>query len=96
MKIISFTWTTKALLEGKKTVTRRDWNEKYAKSFYKGDVVQAYNKAPRLGGKRVAYIKLTSEPYLQWLHDVTDEDEKKEGGLWGSGKAYQEAIKEMP
>ena len=92
MKIISFAWTTQALLEGKKTVTRRDWDDKYAKTFHKGDVVQAYNKSARVGGKRIAYIKLTSEPYLQWLHDVTDEDEKKEGGLWGSGKAYQEAM----
>ncbi len=92
MKIISFAWTTQALLPGKKTVTRRDWNDKYAKLFHKGDLVHAYDKNPRAGGKEIAIIRLTADPYKQWLHDVTDEDEIKEGGLWGSGKAYQEAM----
>jgi len=94
MKIISFAWTTQALLKGKKTVTRRDWNDKYAKSFHKDDIVQAYDKNPRSGGKKIAEIILTAEPYKQWLHDVIDEDEKREGGLWGNGKAYQEAMGE--
>jgi hypothetical protein len=92
MKIISFAWTTKVLLEGKKTVTRRDWNDKYAKTFHKGDIVQAYDKNPRCKGKKIAEITITKEPYKQWLHEVTDADEIKEGGLWGSGKAYQEAF----
>ncbi len=93
MKIISFAWTTQAFFEGNKTVTRRDWNDRYARSFHKDDTVQAYDKNPRCGGKKVGEIRLTAEPYKQWLHKVTDEDEIKEGGLWGgSGKAYQEAM----
>ncbi len=92
MKIISFSWTTQALLAGKKTVTRRDWDDKYAQSFKNGDWVQAYDKSPRSDGKRVCLIKLTKDPYKQWLHEVTDADEKKEGSLWGSGKAYQSAM----
>lgn len=94
MKIISFAWTTQALIDGKKTVTRRDWNDKYAKTFKKGDWVQAYDKNPRSGGKRIGIIEITETPYKQWLHEVTDADEIKEGGLWGSGKAYQEAMGE--
>jgi hypothetical protein len=94
MKIISFAWTTTALLEGKKTVTRRDWKDRYARTFHKCDIEQAYDKNPRCGGKKVAEIMLTAEPYRQWLHEVTDEDEIKEGHLWGSGKAYQEAMGE--
>jgi len=27
LRIISFAWTTRALLEGRKTVTRRNWKE---------------------------------------------------------------------
>lgn len=77
MKIISFAWTTKVLLEGKKTVTRRDWNDKYAKTFHKGDIVQAYDKNPRCKGKKIAEIIITKEPYKQWLDEVTDEDEIK-------------------
>jgi len=39
-------------------------------------------------------IKLTADPDKHWLHEVTDEDEKREGGLWGSGLAYQQAMGE--
>lgn len=92
MKIISFAWTTSTLLAGKKTVTRRDWNDSYARRFKAGDICAAYDKSPRLGGKKVAEIKLARNPYKQWLHDVTDADEVLEGGLWGSGQEYQEAM----
>lgn len=90
--IISFAWTIQALLDEKKTVTRRDWDDKYARRLHKGDIVDAYDKNPRAGGKHIADIKITKEPYRQCLHDVTDEDVIKEGGLWGSGKKYQEMM----
>ena len=44
MRIISFAETTPALLEGRKTCTRRMWKEPYAQQFYKGERVQAYNR----------------------------------------------------
>ena len=44
MRIISFAWTTEALIQGKKTQTRRFWKDRYAKSFKKGDLIQAYDK----------------------------------------------------
>jgi len=94
MKIISFAWTTEALLAGKKTVTRRDWNDKYAASFRNGDIVAAWDQNPRYGGKKIAEIKLTRDPYKQWLHEVTDEDEIKEGGLWGDRYKYMAAMGE--
>ena len=89
---ISFAWTTQALLEGKKTVTRRDWTDSHAAKFHKGDLVDAWDKNPRSHGKKVAQILITSTPYKQWLNKITDEDELKEGGLWGSGVAYREAM----
>jgi uncharacterized protein YqfB (UPF0267 family) len=92
MKIISFAWTTDALIAGEKTVTRRDWNDAYARRFKAGEIISAYDKNPRAGGKKIAEIRLTRAPYRQWLHDVTDEDEVKEGGLWGSGQAYREMM----
>ena len=94
MKIISFAWTTQALLDGKKTVTRRDWDDKYARSFKQGETAAAYDKNPRAGGKKIAEIQLTKAPYKQWLHEVTDTDEIKEGHLWDTGKAYQSAMGE--
>lgn len=84
MKIISFAWTTKALLAGKKTATRREWNDDYARRFQEGEVVQAYNKSPRHGGKKIAEIRLTKAPFKQKLGDMTHNDFIKEGGymLW--------------
>ena len=84
MKIISFAWTTKALLEGKKTVTRRKWSDKYALMFKKGDLVKAYDKSPRSGGKHRATIRLTHDPYKECLIDMPEEDIANEGGLWDS------------
>lgn len=46
MKIISFGWTIEALLDGQKTCTRRNWNEKYALSFHAGDLIQAWKELP--------------------------------------------------
>jgi hypothetical protein len=67
MKIISFAWTTPALLAGSKCVTRREWDKKYAESFEAGEYVQAFDKSPRAGGKCVAIIELTQKPYLQGM-----------------------------
>lgn len=83
MKIISFAWTTQALLDGKKTVTRRTWDGSYAERFQKGDVVSAYNKSPRNDGKKVAEIIIT-DIYKEWLSDMPESDLKEEGGLWAS------------
>ena len=52
VKIISFAWTTPALLAGRKTVTRRDWSDRYALLFHADDFVAGYNRSPRHGGRR--------------------------------------------
>jgi len=98
MRIVSFAWTTEALLAGLKTVTRRFWKDSHARRFHKGDLVQAWNKSPwctRWEGPRprkVATIHLTADPFKQSLYLITDEDERKEGGLWGSAKAFREMM----
>jgi uncharacterized protein YqfB (UPF0267 family) len=58
--IISFPWTTQALLDGKKTVTRRDWPELHAKKFRVGAIVTAYDKQPCWGGRPMARIQIVS------------------------------------
>lgn len=77
MKIISCAWTTPALISGHKTCTRRDWNERYARGFKAGDLVQAYDRSPRNGGRPVAIIRLTADPEYTSL--VPDEDWRREG-----------------
>ena len=60
MKIISFAYTTPALLARRKTVTRREWAQDYAQRFKPGEYIQAYDRSPRNRGKHVAIIRLTS------------------------------------
>lgn len=86
MKIISFAWTTSALLAGNKTVTRRIW-KRY--NLRPGEIVQAYNKNPRSKGKRIALIKII-RAYIEPLEAITESDVKREGGLW---KDREEFIK---
>ena len=62
MRNISFAWTTPALLAGRKTVTRREWNDDYARSFREGDLVAAYDRQPRFKGKQIGVIRLTEKP----------------------------------
>lgn len=80
MKIISFGKTTPALLAGEKTVTRRDWAQKHARMFHAGEVVQAWSQTPRVpGAERVATIRLTEAPTLQWTRTLPAEDFAAEG-----------------
>lgn len=65
MKIISFSWTSPAILALAKTVTRRDWKLRHAESFKKDEIVQAWDKSPRFKGKKIGIIRLLREPYLE-------------------------------
>ena len=79
MKEISFNWTVTAFLAGVKTVTRRDWKDIYAKTFKKGEIVAAYNKQRRFGGKKIGLIKLTQAPYKENTADIPYDDWFEEG-----------------
>ena len=91
MKIISFAWTTPALLAGRKTVTRRTWTPGYAAGFEAGDMVQAYDKSPRNGGRRVAIILLTADPDWAPMRLIPDADYEAEGFRF-----YEEYPEMMP
>ena len=85
MKIISFGWTWPALLAEpplRKTVTRRDWNVEYALRF-KGDLIQAFDKSPRFGGKKIATIRLIRSPYNEPIDLMPDSDYEAEGFISG-------------
>lgn len=79
MRIISFAWTTPALLAGRKTCTRREWDANYARRFKAGDLVAAYERSPRTGGKQVATIRLTADPVLEPLSAMPVTDYEAEG-----------------
>lgn len=83
MKIISFNWVTPALLAGAKTVTRRHWADRHAEAFKEGDLVQAWDKLPRVpGAKRIAIIELTRDPYKEASILMDHGDYANEGLLW--------------
>ena len=81
MRIISFAWTTPALLvrPPRKTVTRREWSVGYAALFARGDLVQAYSRNPRWNGRPVATIRLTRDPYPESTRYAPEEDFEAEG-----------------
>lgn len=83
---ISFSWTTPALVNGEKTVTRRDWKDSHASRFSQGDIVKAYDRRPDLGGRPVALIRLTHTPYRQSTERIPPMD------WWGEGFAYLQSI----
>jgi hypothetical protein len=78
MKIISFAWTSEAFEAGRKTVTRREWAEKYAQRFKVGDICQAYDKQPRFGGKLIGTLKIESKNY-EHISTMPDDDFENEG-----------------
>ena len=79
MKIISFAWTTPALLAGRKTRTRREWTDEYAKRFHVGDLCQAWNHVPRVkDAKRIGTIEITAIRRERYS-DAKGEDWEKEG-----------------
>jgi len=79
MRIISFAWTLDAVLAGRKTKTRRYWNDDYAKRFKKGDLVAGYDRLPRVGGSQKTTIQLTEAPYKQRTSLMTEQDFEDEG-----------------
>lgn len=92
--ILSFAWTSKALLDGKKTCSRRIWSDRTARAWVKayndGRLVhQAWNQAPFCkGARKIANIRLTKPVYQEQLADMPDADLDAEGGLWASKEEF--------
>ena len=82
MTIISFAKTVEPLIQGRKSVTRREWTPEYGSKFRKGHICQAYDRSPRNGGHRIGFIRITREPYQEILYDMPDSHLEREGGLW--------------
>lgn len=76
--IVSFAWTTPALLAYRKSVTRRAWKTRFARQIHVG-AHQAYNKLARNHGRQVATIHVLQEPYLERMGDIPDSDYEAEG-----------------
>lgn len=79
--ILSFAYTTPALLAGAKTVTRRDWKPQHAARFHLDDLVDAYDRSPRNGGRKVGVVRVLW-PVLAPIASMPDSDYEAEGFAW--------------
>lgn len=79
MNIISFAWTTPAVVARRKTRTRREWSENYARKFKAGSICQGYDKGPRVGGKPIHLIRIMRDPWIQNTSELTECDFESEG-----------------
>lgn len=81
--IVSFAWTTPALLSGHKTMTRREWSPAHAAKFKAGMLVDAWDRSPRTRqGRKVATIRIVREPYQQMSDALHPLDYRDEGFVW--------------
>ena len=86
MAIISFALTTKELLSGDKTVTRRMWKrrqtERWQRFWDDGKFLhEAWDKVPFAGGVKIGEILLMQRPYIERLADMPVSDLVAEGGM---------------
>jgi len=79
--IISFAYTTPALLAGAKTVTRRDWKPEHAGRFPIFHPVDAYDRSPRNGGRKVGTVRVLSLR-RELIGLMPDSDYEAEGFAW--------------
>lgn len=77
--IISFAWTTNAVLADRKKRTRRFWSDEYAKRFVCGSSHKGYNRLPRVHGHHIGTVTITEAPYRQLTSLMTEEDYELEG-----------------
>lgn len=85
MSWISFGQTSAPLLAGRKTMTWREWNDRYAQQFVDRAacsdphcLVDAYDRLPRNGGKKIATIRLLSVEKTRY-GQLDDDDWEHEG-----------------
>ncbi|TAG58463.1 MAG: hypothetical protein EAZ28_14565 [Oscillatoriales cyanobacterium] len=89
---ISFALTINELTSGKKTQTRRAWQDDYAKNFIryfdKSIAIPALNKGRHRGGHELGFIRLTQRPYQQYLSEMSATDLQEEGGMVATAQGF--------
>jgi hypothetical protein len=89
---ISFSRTINELTSGKKTQTRRAWQDDYAKNFIRyfdeNIAIPALNKGRHRGGSELGFIKLTQRPYQQYLSEMSPIDLQEEGGMLATAREF--------
>jgi len=96
--IISFGWTRDAFIAGRKSVTRRNWTDNYARGVTPGCLMDAYDCSPRAGGRKIAVIRVLSCQREALSRLITEpayarEELQKEGGMWRDVKEFLELFR---
>lgn len=86
MKMISFAWTSPALVMGAKTCTRRNWKARHAARYHAGELVAGYDRQPLYQGHQLAVIRLTVDPLF--TGELPDADWRHEGFEWLSQRGF--------
>lgn len=68
--IISFGWTSAALLAGEKYTTLREWAPRHAAHFHAGDIIDAWDRGPRMHGHKIGTIRLLRAPIHLRIYEV--------------------------
>lgn len=93
--IISFGWTSDALLAGFKDTTRRDWDREYVRLCQSSGrlidryILDAWDALPRVKSKNpkmIARVQLKAEPLLS--RELPPTDYAREGFEWLSRHGY--------
>lgn len=87
--IISFGWTSDALIAGAKDTTRRDWSQPWFERmqalghYTAGDVVDAWDALPRVKSKNPAHIaRIQILTDVKASRDLPEGDYEREGFAW--------------
>jgi hypothetical protein len=82
---ISFSRTIDELISGKKTQTRRAWQDDYAKNFIRyfdeNIAIPVLDQGRHRGGQELGFIRLTQRPYQQYLSEMSALDLEQECGM---------------
>jgi hypothetical protein len=97
MAIITFSMTRDALLNGRKSVTRRDWKPSHMANWQRWydeekHIHDAYDQIPIAGGSKIAEIRLVERPYWEPLKNMPEDDLEAEGGMVDNLVGFYELI----
>ena len=101
MAILSFSKTKDEFLQGKKTVTRRSWGDRYFEMWVRlweteRYVHDAWDNLPRAGGTKIGKFRLTARPYREQLKNMPISDLVAEGGMCSSLAEFYQLIEKTP
>ena len=90
--VCSYPGSFQAAKRGIKTCSRRRWNDSHAAKFHKGGLVHLLEHSYRVqrykGIPERLTVRLTCDPYREFLGHMPLEDLRAEGNLWPDKETF--------